>query len=234
MVTDRINICGIPATIWGEKSEKVFLAVHGNMSNKEDTVIRLLAEAAAQHGYQTISFDLPEHGERTAEGTPCKVQYCVQDLRKIMDFTRNRWTQVSLFACSMGAFFSLLEYHNEPLNQSLFLSPVVDMQRIISNLMTWFDVSEEQLKSRQEIQTPIGQTLYWDYYCYVREHPIQKWDSQTFILYGENDNLCERETINSFVHRFGCQLAVVESGEHYFHTHQQLADFSAWAKQNIC
>lgn len=234
MVTDRIKICGIPAMIWGEKSEKILLAVHGNMSNKEDTVIRLLAEAAAQYGYQTISFDLPEHGERIADGPPCKVQYCVQDLRKIMDYARSHWSQVSLFACSMGAYFSLLEYQNEPLNQSLFLSPVVDMQRIISNLMTWFDVSEEQLKSRQEIQTPIGQTLYWDYYCYVREHPIQKWDSKTFILYGENDNLCERETIDSFVHRFGCQLTVVESGEHYFHTQQQLADFSAWVKQNIC
>ena len=26
--------------LWGDRSEKVFIAVHGNMSNKEDTVIQ--------------------------------------------------------------------------------------------------------------------------------------------------------------------------------------------------
>lgn len=37
-----INIDGIPSIIWGEKSSKVFIAVHGNMSNKEDEVIKIL------------------------------------------------------------------------------------------------------------------------------------------------------------------------------------------------
>lgn len=100
------------------------------MSNKEDTLIRILAEEACRHGYQTLSFDLPEHGERANEGTPCKVQNCVSDLRKVMDYARSRYRDISLFACSMGAYFSLLEYQNEKLEQALFLSPVVDMKRI--------------------------------------------------------------------------------------------------------
>ena len=37
-------INNIPSIIWGEKSNKVFIAVHGNMSNKEDEVIKILAE----------------------------------------------------------------------------------------------------------------------------------------------------------------------------------------------
>ena len=37
-----INIDGIPSIIWGEKSSKVFIAVHGNMSNKEEKVIKTL------------------------------------------------------------------------------------------------------------------------------------------------------------------------------------------------
>lgn len=64
MKIDRLNIENIPSIIWGEKSSKIFIAVHGNMSNKEDEVIRILAEKVVSNGYQLLSFDLPEHGER--------------------------------------------------------------------------------------------------------------------------------------------------------------------------
>jgi len=43
MKTKRMNINNIPSLIWGEESRKVFIAVHGNMSNKEDEVIKILA-----------------------------------------------------------------------------------------------------------------------------------------------------------------------------------------------
>lgn len=64
MLKDNFNINNIPTVLWGDKSEKVFIAVHGNMSNKEDAVIQILAEEANQKGYQVLSFDLPEHGEK--------------------------------------------------------------------------------------------------------------------------------------------------------------------------
>lgn len=62
MITNRVNIGGIPALIWGEPSDKVYLCVHGKMSSKESA--EGIARIAAQRGYQTISFDLPQHGER--------------------------------------------------------------------------------------------------------------------------------------------------------------------------
>ena len=225
---NRIRVEEIPAMIWGKPSERVFIAVHGNMSSKEDTVIQLLAEEAGRHGYQTLSFDLPEHGERAKEGVPCKVQRCLEDLRKIMRYARSRWAQVGLFACSMGAYFSLLEYKDEPLTRALFLSPVVDMKRIIQNMMTWFGVTEDRLKKEGEIPTPVGQTLYWDYYRYVLDHPIERWNCPTSILCGANDNLCERDVIDEFAGKFGCGLDVMEQGEHFFHTPEQLVYYTAW------
>ncbi|MGV2685868.1 alpha/beta hydrolase, partial [Clostridium perfringens] len=86
MFKNKFNISNIPAVLWGEKSEKLFIAVHGNMSNKEDVVIQILAEEARQKGYQVLSFDLPEHGERKSDSTPCKVQFCVSDLSIIMNY----------------------------------------------------------------------------------------------------------------------------------------------------
>jgi len=203
------------------------------MSNKEDAVIRVLAEKAERRGYQTISFDLPEHGERTADGIPCKVQHCINDLRKIMDYARKCWPKISLFGCSMGAYFSLREYRDELLDQALFLSPVVNMQRIIANMMNGFGVSKAQLEEAKKIQTPMGQMLYWDDYIDVFENPIRQWNCETSILFGAHDALCERDTIDDFVLRFGSRLDVLEYGEHYFHTPQQLAGFSAWLKQEI-
>ncbi|MGE4213641.1 MAG: alpha/beta hydrolase [Anaerotignaceae bacterium] len=223
----------IPAILWGEDSSKLFVAVHGNMSNKSDATISILADEATALGYQVLSFDLPKHGDRKEEPTLCKVQNCVSDLEKIMDFAQSRATDISLFACSMGAYFSLLAYKKIILQQSLLLSPVVNMNHIINNMMTWFNVSEERLKVEQEIATPIGETLYWDYYCYVKENPIAIWDSPTEILYGETDNLCEFDFVSSFAKKFNCGLEVMENGEHYFHTPEQLNFFRQWVKSHL-
>lgn len=45
----------------------------------------------------------------------------------------------------MAAYFSLLAYHDETLEHAFFLSPVLDMERIIQSIMNWFSVSEQRL-----------------------------------------------------------------------------------------
>lgn len=233
MITKNLLIENIPAIIWGEKSPKLFVAVHGNMSSKSDTPIVILAEEVVSLGYQVLSFDLPQHGHRKDEPTLCKVQNCVYDFYKVLDFAKAYSTEINLFACSMGAYFSLLAYKDVSIKQSLFLSPVVDMSRIIDNMMTWFKISKDQLKAEQVISTPVGQTLYWDYYCYVKENPITYWTSPTAILYGKEDNLCEFDVVSSFANKFDCALEVMDRGEHYFHTPEQLNFFRQWLKKHL-
>ncbi|MGG4196494.1 alpha/beta hydrolase [Paenibacillus jamilae] len=233
MIKNNLKIENIPAILWGDKTDKLFVVVHGNMSNKADDSIIVFAEEATAAGYQVLSFDLPQHGDRKDEPYLCNVQNCVQDLNTIMTYAKSLSNHISLFACSMGAYFSLLAYSHEPLKQCLFLSPVVNMERIINNMMTWFNVSESRLKIEKEIATPIGQTLYWDYYCYVKEHPIVAWNIPTSILYGSEDNVCEFDVVSEFNKRFNCNLQVMENGEHYFHTEEQLQVFRQWLKKHI-
>lgn len=203
------------------------------MSHKADTVIAMLAECAEQKGYQVLSFDLPEHGERKGEPTPCKVQPCVEELHSVMDYAKTQTQEISHFACSMGAYFSLRAYQDEPLAQALFLSPVVDMERLIGNMMTWFSVSEQRLQAEQTVETPIGQTLYWDYYQHVKAHPITRWTAPTHILYGSADNLCERDVIDRFTRHFGCRLTVLAEGEHFFHIPEQLGFYAKWLENAV-
>jgi esterase/lipase len=234
MIKQNLKIENIPAILWGNKSDKLFIVVHGNMSNKADDFAVVFSEEATAKGYQVLSFDLPEHGDRKDENYACKVQNCVRDLNIIMRYAQSISNNINVFACSMGAYFSLLAYKNNSLNQSLFLSPVVNMERIINNMMTWCNISENMLKEEKEIKTTIGHTLYWDYYCYVKEHPIDEWNSSTSILYGSSDNLCEFEVISKFAKYFNCDLEVMENGEHYFHTEEQLQFFRQWLKKYLC
>nr|WP_092069304.1 alpha/beta fold hydrolase [Dendrosporobacter quercicolus]NSL47426.1 alpha/beta hydrolase [Dendrosporobacter quercicolus DSM 1736]SDL88921.1 hypothetical protein SAMN04488502_1011100 [Dendrosporobacter quercicolus] len=233
MIKQEVTVEGIPTILWGGKSDRLFIAIHGNMSNKADDVMVIFAEEATAQGYQVISFDLPGHGDRKGDPYACKVQNCMHDLTIIMHYALKLSKNISVFACSMGAYFSLLAYNKLPLEKCLFLSPVLNMERIIRNIMTWFNISEIRLKEEKEVPTPIGQTLYWDYYCYVKAHPINDWSSPTAILYGSNDSLCEFEVLSAFVSRFHCELKVLEHGEHYFHTKEQLQVFRAWLKEHF-
>ena len=229
MNIDRIKINKIPSIIWGEKSNKVFIAVHGNMSNKEDEVIKIFAEKVASRGYQLLSFDLLEHGERKDNKEYlCKVQNCVKDLKQIIEYAKKNYQEINLWACSMGAYFSLLAYKDEEIKQCLFLSPVVNMKVIIDNMMLWSNTTEEVLKEKQEIKTDFGQTLYWDYYEYVKNNPINKWNKKTFVLYGNNDNFQDENIIKDFCNNFNCKLSILENGEHYFHTEEQLEFYKNW------
>ena len=234
MKIERIKINNIPSLIWGEKSKKVFIAVHGNMSNKKDEVIKILANRVVSKGYQVLSFDLPEHGERKDDTNYlCKVQNCVKDLKQIIEYAKINYEEINLWACSMGAYFSLLAYKDEDIKQRLFLSPVVNMKVIIDNMMLWSNTTEEKLKEKQEIKTDCGQTLYWDYYEYVNNNPITNWNKKTFVLYGNKDNLQDENIIKDFCNNFNCSLSILENGEHYFHTEEQLKLYGNWIDKTI-
>lgn len=222
MIKKYFKIENIPAILWGESSENIFIAVHGNLSNKEDDIIQIFAKKAVSLGYQVISFDLPEHGERVEEDIKCKVWDCVRELNLIMNYVKQNWNNISLLA-----------YKDDFIKQSLFISPVLNMKRIIDNMMLWFDIDEEYLKSKQIVKTPIGQNLYWDYYCYVKDNPIDKWNIPTNILYGLKDDLCESDIVFKFVKRFNCNITVMNKGEHYFHTQEQLKFFKQWVDESI-
>ena len=224
----------IPAVLWGEASSKLLIAVHGNLSNKEDTVISILAEEAVKKGYQVLSFDLPKHGERINEDYACNPPNCVRDLIAVYEYAKLTAAEISLFACSMGAYFSLLAYHDLALEQSLFLSPVVNMERIINNMMDGFHITAERLRAEQEIKLPIGETLIWDYYQYVRAHPICfDWNMPTAILYGSDDNLSEFSEISAFAARYQAEVRIIEHGEHFFHTEKQLQAFELWVSDSL-
>ncbi|MDF2510138.1 MAG: alpha/beta superfamily hydrolase [Herbinix sp.] len=230
MIKEKIYIEYIPTIIWGEKSNKAYIFVHGKMSNKESA--EAFAAIAASKGYQTISFDLPEHGERADQDDSCDIINGITDLTHIGDYVFRNWDTVSLFGCSLGAFFSLHAYREKHFENCLFHSPIVNMEYLIQQMFLWFHISEEDLRAQGKIPTPID-TMSWLYYTYVKEHPIVKWTSPTHILYGAMDNLQSRKIIDDFCDKFNCQLTVSENSEHPFMEECDKTIVEAWMNCSI-
>ena len=227
---EKIKLCNIPAIVWGEKSDKVYLFVHGKMSSKESA--EAFAQIAAEKGYQTVSFDLSSHGERISENERCDIWNGIRDLAMAGDYVFANWKEVSLFGCSLGAYFCLHTYQTRSFKKCLFQSPIVDMEYLIRQMMGWFDVSEERLAQEKEVETPID-ILSWDYYQYVKTHPIWEWNIPTYILFGGKDNLQSLMVMQTFADRFNCVLTVVENSEHSFMEEGDGAIVEEWLRENI-
>lgn len=229
MRKEYIKINHIPAIIWGETAPHVYLAVHGQGGDKEDAAY--FSEIATKRGCQVISIDLPEHGERKAERTAFVPWNVVPELQEVIRYAKAHWTHISLLANSIGAYFSLLSFYEEVFENALFVSPLLNMQQFISKMMRWADVSESRLKKEGVIHTSFGKTLSWEYWEYVLQHPVLKWETPTKILYGTKDDLVDFCTVEQFVQSRNCHLTVAEHAEHWFHTDWQLEALGNWFKQ---
>lgn len=231
MKTEYINIGRIPAVLYGEAGKKGYLFVHGQGGNKEEAAA--FAEIAVPAGYQVLGVDLPEHGARKGAPGGFDPWTAVPELRAVLAERKMHWDRIALRANSIGAYFSMLAFAGEPAEKALFVSPIVDMERLIHDMMGWAGVTEEQLRSRGEIPTEFGQTLSWHYLCWVRQHPLSGWQAPTDILYAGHDSLTARETVTAFAAAHRAVLTVYEQGEHWFHTPAQLERLQSWERACI-
>ena len=115
------------------------------------------------------------------------------------------------------------------ISKAYFISPIVNMEKLITDMMQWANVPEAELKTKGVIHSAFGEDLSWQYLCYVREHPID-WKVTTSILYGSHDNLTSFETISDFAKTHRATLTVMESGEHWFHTEAQMRFLDDWIR----
>ena len=145
---------------------------------------------------------------------------------------RSSCDSLTLIANSIGAFFSMSALNSKHVDRALFISPVVDMERLIADMMARANVSEDELRARKEIPVGFGETLSWDWLCDVRWHPLQL-TIPTDILYGERDCLTSLETITAFAVRTGAHLTVMPRGEHWFHTPEQMAFLDQWIRESF-
>lgn len=198
------------------KMDRAVLYIHGKGGNT----------AEAEH-YKLLFPDCDVIGFDYKAETPWEAK---GEFTAYFDALRRKYDRVCLVANSIGAFFAMNALGDREMEKAYFISPIVDMEKLISDMMMWVGVTEDELCEKQEIKTPFGETLSWKYLCYVRENPVN-WGVPTHILYGEKDHLTSFDTISSFAGRIDAALTVMPGGEHWFHTAEQMAYLDRWIKE---
>ena len=150
-----------------------------------------------------------------------------EEIRDAVEKLKAEYDSVILIANSIGAFFTMNAGVDAMIKKAYFISPIVDMEKLIANMMTWANVTEDALKEQGVIHTDFGEDLSWEYLCYVRSHPI-RWSCPTAILYGRCDDLTSFDTISAFAEAHHADLTVMENGGHWFHTEEQMRFLDDW------
>ena len=152
-----------------------------------------------------------------------------REIRLAVEEIKRQFDNVILIANSIGAFFSINAGIDDMIQKAYFISPIVDMEKLITDMMLWANVTEQELETKGIVHTDYGEDLSWDYLCYVRSHPV-KWNVPTHILYGSRDHLTSVETVSAFAKKHKVTLTIMEGSEHWFHTEEQVRFLDDWIK----
>jgi len=130
------------------------------------------------------------------------------EFSKFFDSIVSEYDDIYLIANSLGAYYSMLALSDKKIKKAMFISPIVDMEKLILNMMKMSNVSEEELYNKKEIATSFGETL-------------------------ENDFLTSLETMTNFANKTNSSLTIMKNREHYFHTEEQMYFSDNWFSKFI-
>lgn len=200
-------------------SEKTaILYIHGNGGDAKE----------AEH-YKSLFPECDVYGLDYKTFTPWETNL---EIKEEIDILKKKYESIILIANSIGAFFSMNAKIDKDISRAYFISPIVNMEKLISDMMSWANVTEEELQTKKIIETAFGETLSWEYLTYVRNNPIS-WNANTCILYGSADNLTSLDVVTEFAKKYKADLTVMEGGEHWFHTDEQMKFLDKWIKETL-
>ena len=217
--TEYFNIDKTPCVLYGDKNrQKVVLCVHGLCGCKEEA--ERFARLAEPHGFCVIAFDLPEHGGRT-DGAKLVPWEVLPEIKKVYDYAA-KGRKVYLRTESIGTYFSLLALNGEKIEKCLFVSPLTDMVGMISGMLACAKADLDRLEKEKNIVFG-NQIISWDYYVYAKNHKVGGLAKDTLIVYSSSDYIVGEQSVKKFADDINATVAMMNGGEHYFHTPEQLA-----------
>ena len=199
--------------------DKVVIYIHGKGGNAEESV-----------HYKSLFSDCDVVGLNYTAQYPWEAK---KEFPPLFDLICKNYKSFQIVANSIGAYFAMNALSGKQIEKAYFISPIVNMEQLIVDMMFWANVTEEQLRLKKIIPTSFGQTLTWEYWQYAVNHPILRWNSPTKILYGEHDKMIDYSSIEDFSKKFHCATTVMKHGEHWFHTEEQMDFLGSWISNNF-
>lgn len=196
--------------------KKAIIYVHGKGGNADES-----------KRYERLCKGYEVYGLDYKGNTPWDTE---QEFQKAYDELSEKYEKILIIANSIGAYFTMNALARKKITKALFISPVVDMEKLILDMLSWANTDERELCEKGEITTAFGEVLSWEYLQYVRSNPII-WNVPTDVLYADKDNLTSIETVTRFVTSHNATLSVMQNGEHWFHTKEQLDFLDKWVTE---
>ena len=225
---EELLLDGIPALRWGKPGGRAVVGVHGQFSNKLDPVMAQCGEVIASRGDQLITFDLPTHGDRRDDKV-FNAMVTSPEVRAFAQLARSQSTEVGLLASSIGAYFSLCDTPTGTFERAWLVSPLIDLEYYIRDVMAEYSVTDEQLEAETVIDTPRA-VLEWPYLRFVEEHPARL-DIPSWTIRGDQDEVVPLDALSRFVSAPGVELVQIEGGQHFLGQPPHLETVVAWFKE---
>ena len=133
-------------------------------------------------GYDVVGFDYRAHYPWEAR----------EEFPAFFEGQKRGYDSVTIIANSIGAYFAMSALTEAYVDKALFISPIVNMEKLITDMMAWSNVTEERLRREKEISTDFGEKLSWEYLCYVRRNPIIAYGDErgvAMVPYGRTDEI---------------------------------------------
>lgn len=162
------------------------------------------------------------------DGNPWEIKdHIIQEFAEI----HRKYKRVFVVANSIGAFYAYTYLSQFRIEEAFFISPLVNMKKIIEKMMRKNHISLATLKQEQIIILEDGQKLSYEFYMSLIE--ADHWRVKTHVLYGEKDKLVDQDSLIHFLATHQATLTVMKNAGHYFHTPSQLRCIKKWVHEYL-
>ena len=122
--------------------KNVMIYIHGKGGSVE--------EAKYYRKFFNEDFDIIGFDYKSEKPWDAKIEFV-----NYFDSIIPRYNKTILIANSIGAYFSLISLADKKITKAMLISPIVDMERLILDMMLPANVSEEELSIKKEIETSL-------------------------------------------------------------------------------
>ena len=172
-------------------------------------------------GYDVIGFDYISE-------TPWRASY---EFTEYFNKLAKTYCDIVVIASSIGAYLLMnTGLDKKMIRRAFFISPIVDMEKLIRQKMASARITEEKLSERKVIALTETDSISMDYLVWAMDHPT-RWNVPTYVLYGEKDRLQTIEMMQKFVEDTEAKLTVMPGGDHRFYTDEQVEFMENWIRQ---
>ena len=101
----KLEVAGIPAVLYGKRSRRVYLYVHGKNGSAAEAA--RFARTACPAGWQVLAVDLPEHGARKDSPEKLVPWVVTRELQAVYARMQPVWKHIRVYGVSIGAWLAM-------------------------------------------------------------------------------------------------------------------------------